>query len=236
MRTQAAVATTKIESEPLTDEDGRPEEIAALSLQVSSAFGELSRVQGELAERMDLFKEREAELAAQRTALEKERDEHETRVARAERIARQAEAREEALSKREEAVGRREQAANAFQDLLARMAAALDDPTPTKLSEALDAATISLSQSHAALGARAAAEAGPDAGRALESEAVAGMVGDGCGEAGSDAGLDLGDFSEEELRKLAMLQKLGTASAAEIAEQIRSERGASDQKKRSWFS
>ncbi|MEE8311545.1 MAG: hypothetical protein V3R77_04760 [Candidatus Binatia bacterium] len=240
MRTQEATASTNpADGVPSTD-DAQVEEITALSSQVSSAFGELSRVQAELAARMERFSEREARLEEQRAELQNDRDEHEARVSRAERIACQAEAREAAVAGREESVGRREDAAGAFRDLLVRMTDALDDPTPTKLSEAFEAATTSLRDSHAALTAKANVVASEDVDAANGTEAepsgdepiAAGPVED----ADSNADVDLGDLSEEELRKLRMLQKLCTASTAEIAEQIRGEREDAGQKKRGWFS
>ena len=51
-----------------------------------------------------------------------------------------------------------------------------------------------------------------------------------------DSDVDLEDFSEEELHKLRMLAKLGTASTAEIVDQIRAERPDDAGKKRGWFS
>jgi len=240
MRTQEATAATESVNGAPPQDDVRVEEITALSSQVSSAFSELSRVQSELANRMERFSEREADLDQQRAALQKDRDEHEARVVRAERLASQAEAREAAVARREEAVGRREDAASAFQELLGRMAAALDDPTPTKLSEAAEAATLSLRESHAVLSAKATGfengdlEAGDGTDGELSDDApIAARRADGLRD---DEGVDLADFSEEELRKLGMLEKLGTASTADIAQQIRAERDGSGDKKKGWFS
>lgn len=162
MRTQEATASTNtVDAVPSID-DARVEEITALSSQVSSAFGELSRVQAELTARMERFSEREALLEEQCVELQNDRDEHEARVSRAERIARQAEAREAAVARREESVSRREDAAVAFRDLLVRMTDALDDPTPTKLSQAFEAATVSLRESHAVLTTKANVVASAD--------------------------------------------------------------------------
>jgi hypothetical protein len=190
--------------------------VAALRSQVTTAFGELARVQDEVRRRIEEFGQRETEIAALRVNLEAERKKLGTQAALAERLTRETEQREESLRKREEAVSKREEAARAFRGVLAQMAAVLDDPT----REAV-AATVAAAKKACAVSQVVEA---PSKAKSPSEVPTA--------DAGSPVedieGLDLSDFTPDEHQKLRMLRQLGTVKTSSIVEAIRAERAISN--------
>jgi len=201
-----------------TDGEAKSSELCS---QVSTVFGELSRVQDEVRTRLLEFGERETEIARLRQELEEERDKLDAEAVRVERLGRKIAAREETFRLREEAVERRETAVHSFQEMLVHMVAALDDPTPTNLARAFETAQQALQSGHTAAHSVDAAHDASATGESDDPEVAAADRAAG-GKSAQDP--KLSDFSPEELRRLEMLSQLGTASKQEIARQIRAER------------
>ncbi len=188
--------------------------VTVLCSQVTTAFGELARVQDEVRRRIEEFGQRETEIATLKAGLEAERSKLGAQAALAERLTRETAEREEALRKREEAATKREEAARAFRAVLAQMAAVLDEPTSEAVATTVAAAKAACAAGQAAAPISQAATPSPSAAPTTSAT-----------PATDDAeGLDLSDFTPAEHQKLRMLRQLGTVKPSDIVEAIRAER------------
>jgi chromosome segregation ATPase len=171
---------------------------------------ELARREAEL---MDVAAETER-LAQREHAIARERATCEESAA--------AHARHEAeLEARSAQLAQREQAFETVCDMLRSMTAALNEPTPENICKALDS-TAKAKEVRPAL--TAAKETPVPFVELVDTPPADEGFACGAVQAEDEKEVDLSDLSEEERRRVGMLQQLGTASLTEILAAIREER------------